>query len=198
MISFARIFTSVVFFFPLAGPVAPLTEILSLTRSPQNNFIPCDTIRLEKKIYHKTRNALEVTFSANLCMILTLTYHFYDSRKNWGKFVEKEQREMWKWPLVLRWVYIERWNATCAQGIRIYPRPQGDGCAQSNKEVPALGGCWFLSALVPGNSVFVLRDIISVSFIITGIKEACNETRITKMQKSEYFTEKSLWYTDLK
>lgn len=37
-----------------------------------------------------------------------------------------------------------------------------------------------------------------VCFIITGLKEACNETRITKMQKSEYFTEKTLWYTDLK
>ena len=39
---------------------------------------------------------------------------------------------------------------------------------------------------------------MSVCFIITGLKEACNETRITKMQKSEYFTEKTLWYTDLK
>ena len=39
---------------------------------------------------------------------------------------------------------------------------------------------------------------MSVCFIITGLKEACNETRITKMQKSEYFTEKTLWYTDLR
>ena len=39
---------------------------------------------------------------------------------------------------------------------------------------------------------------MSVCFIMTGLQEACNETRITKMQKSEYFTEKTLWYPDLK
>ena len=39
---------------------------------------------------------------------------------------------------------------------------------------------------------------MSVFFIVTGVKEASNDTRITKMQKSEYFTEKTLWYTDLR
>ena len=39
---------------------------------------------------------------------------------------------------------------------------------------------------------------MSISFIISGLKEASNETRITKIQKSEYFTEKTLWNTDLK
>lgn len=39
---------------------------------------------------------------------------------------------------------------------------------------------------------------MSICFIITGLKEARNETRITKMQKSEHFTEKTLLYTDLK
>ena len=53
-------------------------------------------------------------------MVLTLAYYLYDSRKNWGKFMEKEQREMWTWPLVLRWVYIERWNTTCVQGKNIW------------------------------------------------------------------------------
>ena len=38
---------------------------------------------------------------------------------------------------------------------------------------------------------------MSIFLIITGVKEASNDTRITKMQKSEYFTQKTLWYTDL-
>ena len=135
-------FLPALFFFRWRDPL-PLWQKFSPYQDPLKAFLFLVIhFRLGKK-YYKTRTALEVTFNANSCVVLTLAYYLYDSRKNWGKFMEKERREMWKWPLVLRWVYIERWNATCAQGMCRYPRPQGDGCAQSNKEVPALGDADF-------------------------------------------------------
>ena len=116
--------------------------ILSVARSPQNNFIPCDTIRLGKKILQNedcTGGNFQCQFMHGINSCISLLWFLGELKKIYGKRTERNEEVTFGSEVGIYW---EMKCNMRTRHVHISPSPGGRMCTVS-QEVLTLGDADF-------------------------------------------------------